>query len=63
MLDRLVRRVHVLVWVFANCFCYTAAKGDFIHGSKLAGFAMWEADADSNDILLDAIRSGVGIGC
>ena len=29
----------------------------------LAGFAMWEAGGDSGDILLDAIRSGIGIGC
>lgn len=33
-----------------------AAKGDFIHSSGLAGFAIWEAGGDHNDVLLDAIR-------
>ncbi|KAJ3722678.1 glycoside hydrolase superfamily [Lentinula raphanica] len=37
-----------------------AAKGSFIQDYGLAGFAMWEAGGDSNDILLDAIRSTVG---
>ena len=27
----------------------------------LAGFAMWETGGDSNNILLNAIRSGMGI--
>ncbi|KAL0580742.1 hypothetical protein V5O48_001300 [Marasmius crinis-equi] len=34
-----------------------AAKGEFIRTNGLAGFSMWEAGGDSNDILLDAIRS------
>ncbi|KAI0252956.1 chitinase [Lactifluus subvellereus] len=38
-----------------------AAKGKYIHNAGLAGFAMWEAGRDSNDILLDAISSGIGI--
>ncbi|KAI0253573.1 glycoside hydrolase family 18 protein [Lactifluus subvellereus] len=38
-----------------------AAKGKYIHGAGLAGFAMWEAAGDSNDILLNAISSGIGI--
>ena len=39
----------------------TAAKGQFIHDMGLAGFAMWETGGDSNNILLNAIRSGMGI--
>ncbi|KAJ7228309.1 glycoside hydrolase family 18 protein [Mycena pura] len=37
-----------------------AAKGNFIKSMGLAGFAMWEAGADSNDILLDSIRTAAG---
>ncbi|KAJ3776694.1 endochitinase [Lentinula raphanica] len=37
-----------------------AAKGSFIQNYGLGGFAMWEAGGDSNDILLDAIRSAAG---
>ncbi|KAH9027953.1 chitinase [Lactarius pseudohatsudake] len=33
-----------------------AAKGEYIRDAGLAGFAMWEAGGDSDDILLDAIR-------
>ncbi|KAH8984623.1 glycoside hydrolase family 18 protein [Lactarius akahatsu] len=33
-----------------------AAKGEYIRDAGLAGFAMWEAGSDSDDILLDAIR-------
>ena len=40
-----------------------AAKGNYIKDECLAGFAMWEAGGDSNDILLDAISSAIGIGC
>ncbi|KAH9958052.1 glycoside hydrolase [Russula dissimulans] len=40
-----------------------AAKGSFITNTGLAGFAMWGAGGDSNDILLDAIRSGLGLDC
>jgi len=63
MLDRLVCRAHVFFGYSRICFCYTAAKGNFINDAYLAGFAMWEAGGDSDDILLDAIRSGIGIGC
>lgn len=41
----------------ANSF---AAKGEFIKSQGLAGFAMWEASGDSEDILLDSIRAAVG---
>ncbi|KAI0053163.1 glycoside hydrolase family 18 protein [Auriscalpium vulgare] len=37
------------------------AKGQYISQAGLAGFAMWEAGGDSQDILLDAISSGIGI--
>ncbi|KAA1479345.1 glycoside hydrolase [Dentipellis sp. KUC8613] len=43
-----------------------AAKGQFISTAGLAGFAMWEAGGDRNDILLDAITGGMGVdstGC
>jgi len=39
-----------------------AAKGDFIHTSGLGGFAMWEAGADRNDTLLDAILDAAANG-
>ncbi|KAL5514322.1 hypothetical protein ACEPAG_2410 [Sanghuangporus baumii] len=38
-----------------------SAKGQFIHDSGLAGFAMWQAGGDSDDILLDSIRTATGI--
>ena len=48
-------------WVFVDlCLHHTAAKGVFIREAGLAGFAMWQAGGDSDDILLDAI-SGVGV--
>ncbi|KAJ6538474.1 glycoside hydrolase family 18 protein [Mycena vulgaris] len=37
-----------------------AAKGKFIKSQGLAGFAMWEAGGDSDDILLDSIRESAG---
>ncbi|KAF8271824.1 glycoside hydrolase superfamily [Lactarius quietus] len=39
------------------------AKGQYIKEAGLAGFAMWETGGDSNDILLNAINSAIGIGC
>ena len=41
-------------------FLCAAAKGQFIKDAGLAGFAMWQAGGDSDDILLDAITSAVG---
>jgi len=38
-----------------------AAKGKFILDNKLAGFAMWDATGDSNDLLLDSISEALGI--
>ncbi|KAI9458903.1 chitinase [Lactarius psammicola] len=40
-----------------------AAKGKYISDAGLAGFAMWEAGGDKDDILLDAISSAIGVGC
>lgn len=40
----------------------TAAKGRFIQQSGLLGFAMWEVAGDYEDMLLDAISDGMGIG-
>ena len=37
-----------------------AAKGNFIANQGLAGFAMWEAAGDYDDVLLDAISNAVG---
>ena len=49
--------------VIVNVPLSIAAKGNYIKDEGLAGFAMWEAGGDSNDILLDAINSAIGIGC
>ncbi|KAL5476829.1 hypothetical protein ACEPAI_3015 [Sanghuangporus weigelae] len=38
-----------------------SAKGQFIRDSGLAGFAIWQAGGDSDDILLDSIRTASGI--
>jgi chitinase len=38
----------------------SAAKGEFIDDSGLAGFAMWETGGDYKDILLNAITDGIG---
>jgi len=37
------------------------AKGQFIVNNTLAGFAMWDATGDYNDILLNAITQGLGV--
>ncbi|KAK7470344.1 hypothetical protein VKT23_001773 [Stygiomarasmius scandens] len=44
---------------FDNPESFTA-KGEFIGDMGLAGFAMWEAGGDHNDLLLDAIREAAG---
>ncbi|KAJ6537255.1 endochitinase [Mycena vulgaris] len=38
-----------------------AAKGEFIVGKGLAGFAMWDVTGDSRDILVDSLHSAMGI--
>ena len=40
-----------------------AAKGKYINDANLAGFAMWQAGGDSDDILLDAISSAMDTSC
>ncbi|KIY71383.1 glycoside hydrolase family 18 protein [Cylindrobasidium torrendii FP15055 ss-10] len=37
-----------------------SAKGSYIASTGLGGFAMWQVSGDYNDILLEAIRSGMG---
>ena len=62
---RLVRRTRVFPpdeSSLIHVLHHTAAKGKFINEESLGGFAMWETGGDSSDILLDAIRSGIGIG-
>jgi len=38
-----------------------AAKGKFILDNKLAGFAMWDASGDSDDLLLNSISEALGL--
>lgn len=42
-----------------------AAKGKYISGQGLRGFAIWPAMGDHNDLLLDAVSNAIGIevGC
>jgi len=49
------------ILAFLKLTMVVAAKGEFIIDMGLAGFAMWEAGGDSNDMLLDAIENGMGI--
>jgi hypothetical protein len=63
MRDRSVRRTHVFRECSLICVYITGAKGNYINNADLAGFAMWEAGGDTNNILLDAISLGSGIGC
>ena len=61
MPPRLVCRTHSFPRAFTDGNYKTAAKGRFIHDMGLAGFVMWEAGGDYDSILLDAIRSGMGL--
>lgn len=36
-----------------------AAKGKFIKGAKLAGFALWESGGDYHKILVGALESAL----
>lgn len=38
-----------------------AVKGQYIVDTGLAGFAVWEAGGDYNNILVDSVRSAVGL--
>ncbi|GKT82370.1 glycosyl hydrolase family 18 protein [Colletotrichum tofieldiae] len=49
------------VWVSYDNVESLNAKGKYITSSKLAGFALWEAGGDYNNILVNAIRSAVGL--
>ncbi|OLN96114.1 Chitinase A1 [Colletotrichum chlorophyti] len=49
------------IWVSYDNVQSLTAKGNYITSSKLAGFALWEAGGDYNSILLNAIRSAVGL--
>ncbi|OHW99382.1 glycosyl hydrolase family 18 protein [Colletotrichum incanum] len=49
------------VWVSYDNVESLSAKGKYITSSKLAGFALWEAGGDYNNILVNAIRSAVGL--
>lgn len=44
-----------------DCFFFgSEAKGKYIEGAGLYGFGMWFIGGDSNNILLNAINSGMG---
>jgi GH18 family chitinase len=55
-----VRNPSVRLSIVSYLF-HIVAKGNYIKNTGLAGFAMWEAGGDYYDILLDAIRSGMGV--
>ncbi|KAJ7184763.1 glycoside hydrolase family 18 protein [Mycena filopes] len=38
-----------------------ALKGEFINDNNLAGFAVWDATSDHDDILLDSLHAAMGI--
>lgn len=42
-----------------SCNYKIAEKGKFIQDMNLAGFAMWELGGDSNNILVNSIRSAM----
>ena len=43
------------------CNYKTAAKGEFIRNFGFAGFAMFETGGDFNNILVNSIRSAMGM--
>ena len=49
------------VHTFSCCPPLPAAKVKFIASKGLAGFAMWVASSDHNDLLVDSIRSASGM--
>jgi chitinase len=49
------------VWVSYDNEKSLAAKGRFVRSNKLAGFAVWEAGGDYKNIVVNAIRAGVGL--
>jgi chitinase len=48
------------VWVSFDDARAFAAKGKFIKDNGLTGFAMWSAEGDYNDILVNSIRGAAG---
>lgn len=48
-------------WVSYDDAQSLAAKGKYITSNKLAGFGMWEAGGDYKNIVVDAMRSSVGL--
>lgn len=50
---------HYDLHVYLSLCSHIAAKGKFISDMNLAGFAMWEAGGDYNDILLNSIRQAI----
>jgi chitinase len=49
------------IWVSYDDVESLTVKGQYITQNKLAGFAMWEAGGDYNNILVNAIRAAVGL--
>ncbi|EFQ27378.1 glycosyl hydrolase family 18 [Colletotrichum graminicola M1.001] len=49
------------IWVSYDDVKSLGVKGQYIQSNKMAGFTMYETGGDYNNILLDAIRSGVGL--
>uniref|UniRef100_L2G3U9 chitinase n=1 Tax=Colletotrichum fructicola (strain Nara gc5) TaxID=1213859 RepID=L2G3U9_COLFN len=49
------------VWVSYDNTESLTAKGKYLTGAGMAGFAMWEAGGDYKNILIDSIRSAVGL--
>jgi hypothetical protein len=52
-------RTQLLVGYPLICNHKTAEKGKFIHDLKLGGFAIYETGGDYNNLLVDAILSGL----
>jgi hypothetical protein len=52
-------RTHLLVGYPLIRNYKTDEKGQFIHDSNLAGFVMWELGGDSNNLLVNSIRSAM----
>ena len=52
--------IHIYLSRIANDIPTTEAKGQFILSQGLKGFAMWDAGSDYDDLLLDAICTGMG---
>lgn len=49
------------IWVSYDNAKSVAVKGQYIVDTGLKGFALWEAGGDYNNILVDSVRSSVGL--